>query len=117
MQFQNPDGSPGGPPIAQLSVVPYGTRYLAGAFTWDALSSEIKSWVSDTPWGPWKEQATTTATFQERTSDQFAYGARIVNLPGANWTVVYSLNDPINLTQDFTLYRGQFATPNGLPSP
>jgi hypothetical protein len=110
MEFPN-----SGPPIAQLSVVPYGNRYLAGAFTWDTLSNEIKSWVSDTPYGPWTQSPTTAATFQPRTGQQIAYDARIVNLPGSGWTVVYSANDPNNQNQDFTLYRGQFASPSGLP--
>ncbi len=117
MEFKNPDGSPGGPPIAQLSVVPYGTRYLAGAFTWDTISPDIKAWVANTPSGPWTQQPSDVATFQPRTSDQIAYNARIANLPGASWTVVYNVNGPINQDQDFTLYRGQFATPSGLPSP
>jgi hypothetical protein len=30
MKFQKSDGSDDGPPIAQLSVVPYGNRFLAG---------------------------------------------------------------------------------------
>jgi hypothetical protein len=107
-----------GPPIAQLSVVSYGNRYLAGAFTWDALSTDIKAWVADTPWGPWRQQASNVATFHPQTSDQIAYDARIANLLGAGWTVVYSVNDPtIRQQQDFTLYRGQFAAPSGLPSP
>jgi hypothetical protein len=117
MEFKKSDGSADGSPIAQLSVVPYGNRYLAGAFTWDTVSPDIKAWVADTPWGPWQQQPSNVATFQPRTADQFAYDARIANLPGASWTVVYSVNDPINQTQDFTLYRGQFATPSGLPSP
>ena len=116
MEFTK-NGSSDSSPLAQLSVVPYGTRYLAGAFVWDTVSPDIKSWVSDTPWGPWVQQATTTATFQPRTTQQFAYDAHVVNLPGASWTVVYSVDDPYNQNQDFTLYRGQFATPSGLPLP
>jgi hypothetical protein len=117
MEFTNN----GGPPLAQLSVVPYGNRYLAGAFGWDTLSSDINAWVSDTPWGPWARinnadgTAHAVATFQKRTNDQFAYDAHIVNLPGAGWTVVYGANDPNGQRLDFTLYRGQFASPNGLP--
>ena len=115
MAFTKNGGQPDGPPIAQLSVVPYGNRYLAGAFTWDTISPDIRAWVSVTPWGPWEQQPAATATFQKRTNDQTAYDAHIVNLPGAGRTVVYSVNDPINQQQDFTLYRGEFAAPNGLP--
>ena len=117
MEFTKNGGGTDNSPLAQLSVVPYGNRYLAGAFVWDTLSYDIKAWVSDTPWGPWEKQSTTTATFQPRTSQQIAYDAHIVNLPGASWTVVYSANDPYSQNQDFTLYRGQFAAPNWLPSP
>jgi hypothetical protein len=116
MEFTK-NGQPDGAPIAQLSVVPYGSRYLAGAFTWDTISNDIRAWVSPTPWGPWEQQPATTATFQARASQQIAYDAHIVNLPGAGWTVVYGVNDPVNQNQDFTLYRGQFAAPSGLPSP
>jgi hypothetical protein len=117
MKFKKSDGSDDGPPIAQLSVVPYGNRYLAGAFTWDTKAPDIKAWVADTPWGPWVQQPSNVATFHRRTSDQLGYDARIANLPGSGWTVVYSANDPINQQQDFTLYRGQFSAPSGLPSP
>ena len=117
MEFTTNGGQSEGAPIAQLSVVPYGTHYLAGAFTWDTISPDIQAWASDNPWGPWKKQPAATATFQPRTSQQIAYDAHIVNLPGPGWTVVYSVNDPVNQNQDFTLYRGQFAAPSGLPSP
>jgi hypothetical protein len=117
MKFKKSDGSDDGSPIAQLSVVPFGNRYLAGAFTWDTIAPDVRAWVADDPWGPWVQQPSNVATFQRRTSDQLAYDARIANLPGAGWTVVYSVNDPIHGLQDFTLYRGEFATPSGLPSP
>jgi hypothetical protein len=117
MEFQKSDGSDDGPPIAQLSVVPYGNRYLAGAFTWDTVAPDIRAWVADTPWGPWVQQPSNVATFQRRTNEQIAYDARIAKLPGPGWTVAYSVNDPIKQQQDFTLYRGQFAAPSGLPSP
>ena len=118
MAFTQNNGQPGSPPIAQFSVVPYGSNngYLAGAFEWDTISPEIKAWTAPTPAGPWEQRPVTTATFQKRTDDQIAYDAHIVNLPApAGWTVVYSVNDPIHQNQDFTLYRGQFAAPNGLP--
>jgi hypothetical protein len=114
-------------PPSQLSVVPYGSGYLAGAFAADTLKdangrSFVRAWTSASPQGPWTMVMTGTspqsiATFQARTSDQIAYDARIAQLPGSGWTVVYSVNDPINQTQDFTLYRGEFAAPNGLPPP
>ena len=114
-------------PPAQLSVVPYGNGYLAGAFAADLFKdvngrSFVRAWTSDSPQGPWQMvmdgmNPQTVATFQARTSEQIAYDARVARLPGAGWTVVYSVNDPINQNQDFTLYRGQFAAPNGLPPP
>jgi hypothetical protein len=119
---------PDGAPLAQLSVVPYGNRYLAGAFEADVFQDEqgrsfVRAWVSDTPYGPWQMvvdgtgQPQTVATFQRRTANQIAYGAMIAQLPGAGWTVVYSSNDPNSGFSNFTLYRGEFATPAGLPPP
>jgi hypothetical protein len=119
---------PEGAPLAQLSVVPYGDGFLAGAFEADTFQDEqgrsfVRAWVSDSPEGPWQMvmdvtgQPQTVATFQRRTADQIAYGAMIAQLPGAGWTVVYSANDPIRQWNDFTLYRGEFAPPVGLPSP
>jgi hypothetical protein len=115
LEFRKSDLSTDGAPIAQLSVVPYGNRYLAGAFIWDTVSPEIGAWVADNPWGPWVKQPSNVATFQRRTNEQIGYDARIAQLPGAGWTVVYNVNDPINQWNDFTLYRGQFAPPSGLP--
>jgi hypothetical protein len=116
IQFLQSDGvTSEGPPIAQLSVVPYGSRYLAGAFIWDAHGPDIGAWVADNPWGPWVHQPSNVATFQPRTNKQLGYDARIAQLPGAGWTVVYSANDPEGQFSDWTLYRGQFAAPNGLP--
>ena len=62
-------------------------------------------------------QPQTIATFQRQTTDQIAYDARVAPLPGAGWTVVYNVNDPLHQQQNHTLYRGQFAAPNGLPAP
>jgi hypothetical protein len=119
-----PDNSP----IAQLSVVPYGNRFLASAFEADVFQDQqgrsfVRAWVADTPQGPWQMvvngtgQPQNVATFQRQTADQIAYDARVAELPGAGWTVVYSVNDPIHQQQNFTLYRGQFAAPTGLPAP
>lgn len=118
MKFMKSDGTTeDGPPIAQLSVVPYGSRYLAGAFIWDTITPEMGAWIANNPWGPWVKRPSDVAVFSKRTNEQIGYDARIAQLPGAGWTVVYSANDPFHLGQDFTLYRGQFAPPNGLPPP
>jgi hypothetical protein len=115
MKFTKSDGSAVGSPLAQLSAVPYGNRrYLAGAFVWDTVAPEIGAWTSDSPSGPWVQQSSNAAMFHPR-DRQIAYDARIAKLPGPGWTVVYSENDPYNQNGDFTLYRGEFATPNGLP--
>jgi hypothetical protein len=119
---------PGASPLAQISVVPYGDGFLAGAFEADTWGNEqgrsfVRAWVSDTPHGPWQMvvdvtgEPQTVATFERRNADQIAYGATITQLPGAGWTVVYSANDPNSGFSDFTLYRGEFATPAGLPPP
>jgi hypothetical protein len=114
-------------PLAQLSVVPYGNGFLAGAFAADVFQdgqgrSFVRAWVSDTPHGPWAlvmngTQPRDVATFQKRSPDQIAYDAHIENLAGSGWTVVFSANDPHRGWQDFTLYRGEFRAPVGLPAP
>jgi hypothetical protein len=127
MKF-NKNNLPDSSPLAQLNVVPYGSRFLAGAFAADVFQdnqgrSFVRAWTSDTPHGPWELVVTSggqprdVAIFQRRTPNQIAYDARIVPLPGAGWTVVYNVNDPIHQWNDFTLYRGEFAAPNGLPDP
>ena len=119
---------PGDAPLAQLSVVPYGSRFLASAFEADVFQDQqgrsfVRAWVADTPQGPWQMvvdgtgQPQTIATFQRQTADQIAYHARVAQLPGAGWAVVYSVNDPLHQQQNLTLYRGQFAAPSGLPAP
>lgn len=112
-------------PLAQLSVVPYGNRYLAVAFAADAADaangSPVWAWEADTPTGPWKKVMNGTSprtimTFTERSSDQLAYDARIARLQGTpGWTIVYSVNSPSLGWQDWTYYRGEFKAPSGLP--
>jgi len=118
---------PSGAPLAQLSVIPYGNRFLATAFEADVFQDDqgrsfVRAWVSNTPEGPWDMVVTgvqpqTVATFTRSTTQQIAYDARVAPLTGPGPTVVYSVNDPINQQHDFRLYRGEFATPNGLPAP
>jgi hypothetical protein len=121
-----PDSSP----PSQLSVVPYGSGYLAGAFAADVFKdgngdSLVWAWTSNSPQGPWSmvmngTNPRTVATFHNQTSNQIAYDARIAPLSGgAGWTVVYSRNDPDPAAQqqNWTLYRGEFEAPTGLPSP
>lgn len=121
-------GLPDSSPIAQLTVVPYGNRYLAIAFAADVFQDQqgrsfVRAWTSDTPHGPWallldaQDQPQDVATFQRRTTDQIAYDARIAPLPGPGWTIVFNVNDPIHQRDDFTLYRGEFKAPIGLPQP
>jgi hypothetical protein len=101
---------------------------LAGAFEADVFQDQqgrsfVRGWTSNAPEGPWEMvltgngQPQNVATFQRRTADQLAYGARIAPLPGAGWTVVYSVDDPIRQWDDFTLYRGGFKAPIGFPPP
>jgi hypothetical protein len=76
-----PDSSP----LAQLSVVPYGSGYLAGAFAADVFkdgngNSFVRTWTSATPQGPWNmvmngTNPQTVTTFHNQTSDQVAYDA------------------------------------------
>jgi hypothetical protein len=127
MTFKN-NSLPDGSPVAQLNVVQDGNRFLAGAFEADVFQDQqgrsfVRGWTSNAPEGPWEMvltgngQPQNVATFQRRTADQIAYGARIAPLPGAGWTVVYSVNDPIRQWDDFTLYRGDFKAPIGFPPP
>jgi hypothetical protein len=113
-------------PLAQLSVVPYGDGYLAGAFAADVFQDEsgqsfVWAWTADSPEGPWQRVQNldgtpkNVATFRKHSQDQFAYDAHIEQLPGTGWTVVYSVNDPHRGWQNFTLYGGEFKRPIGLP--
>lgn len=117
-----------GSPAAQLSVVPYGDRYLASAFAADVFQDDqgrsfVRAWEADSPQGPWKmvmngTEPETIATFTKRSAHQLAYDARVAQLAGgAGWTAVYSVNDPEGQRNDFRLYRGEFSAPNGLPAP
>ena len=103
-------------PLAQLSVTPYGTKYLAAASS-DVLDTRIRAWIADNPEGPWTYlSVVATAAVQQ---GQIAYDARIAQLTGAGWTAVYSVNGDPHNTEDVRLYRGQFAAPNPgvLPPP
>jgi hypothetical protein len=99
-------------PLGQLSVVPYGSKYLGSAIS-DVLDTRVRAWIADSPEGPWTYLGVVaTAAFQN--GDQIAYGGRVADLPGtARWTVGYNVNDPNpdHEKQNVTLYRGQFATP------
>jgi hypothetical protein len=112
-------------PLAQLSVVQDGSRYIASAFAADVFQdsqgrSFVNAWTAASPQGPWQKVMDGTtprniATFQKRSANQVAYDARTTTLTGAGWTTIYSVNDPNGQLSDWTLYRGQFATPNGFP--
>jgi hypothetical protein len=116
-------GQPDWSPLAQLTVVPNGNRWLAVAFEADVLNDNgqqhVLAWESDTPRGPWAKvmdglTERRVATWTARTPDQIAYGATLVALPGAGRTVIWSVND-LNMGADHTLYRGEFHVPSGLP--
>jgi hypothetical protein len=113
-------------PLAQLSVVQDGSRYIASAFAADVFQdnqgrSFVNAWTATSPQGPWQKVMDGTnprniAVFTKRSANQVAYDARTASLSGgAGWTVVYSANDPDGQFSDWTLYRGEFATPNGFP--
>jgi hypothetical protein len=120
------DSLPDSSPLAQLSVVPDGSRYVASAFAADVFQdnqgrSFVWAWKADKPQGPWQTvmngtNPQTVATFQKRSPNQIAYDARTASVSGgAGWTVVYSANDPDGQFSDWRLYRGEFANPNGFP--
>jgi hypothetical protein len=96
-------------PLAQLSVTPYGTKYLAAASS-DVLDPRIRAWIADNPEGPWTYLGVVaTAVLQQ---GQISYDARVAELAGAGWTAVYSVNGDPHNTEGVRLYRGQFAAPN-----
>jgi hypothetical protein len=109
MTFTGTPTDDAAPPLAQLSVTPYGTKYLAAASS-DVLDPRIRAWIADNPEGPWTYLGVVaTAVLQQ---GQISYDARVADLTGAGWTAVYSVNgDPHNV-EDVRLYRGQFAPPN-----
>jgi hypothetical protein len=49
MEFEAGDGSPSSLPIAQFSVVLFGSRYLVAAFQWDTIDSQVGAWVANNP--------------------------------------------------------------------
>ena len=103
-------------PLAQLSVTPYGTKYLAAASS-DVLDTRIRAWIADNPEGPWQYLGVVATEVVQQ--GQIAYDSRVAELTGAGWTAVYSVNGDPHNTEDVRLYRGQFATPNPgvLPAP
>jgi hypothetical protein len=124
MTFTSNTPMAGMSPVAQLSVAPSNGSFRGTAFSGDGFtgSTPVWAWTATDPQGPWARVENvngtpkTIATFAPRTPQQFAYDARIADLPaGTGLTVVYGVNDPFNQNQDFTLYRGEFAHPNGLP--
>jgi hypothetical protein len=110
MQFVDQNGLlPTDAPLAQLSVLPDGTGYLAASLDVDGFT-QVGAWTSSAPQGPWR-RAGVVATLTPQSSGQLAYDGRIANLAGAGRTVVYNVNDPENNTQNVDLYGGRFATP------
>jgi len=103
-------------PLGQLSVTPYGTKYVAAASS-DVLDTRIRAWIADSPDGPWQYLGVVATEVVQQ--GQIAYDARVADLTGAGWTAVYSVNGDPHNTENVRLYRGQFATPNAgvLPPP
>jgi hypothetical protein len=103
-------------PLAQLSVTPYGTKFLAATSS-DVLDTRIRGWISDNPDGPWQYLGVVATEVVQQ--GQIGYDARVANLTGAGWTAVYSVNGDPHNNEDVRLYRGQFAPPNAgvLPPP
>jgi len=88
---------------------PQRNGYLAASLDVDGFT-QVGAWTSTVPQGPW-QRAGVVATNTPQSSGQLAYDGRMANLPGAGWTVVYGVNDPVNNTQNVDLYGGRFATP------
>jgi hypothetical protein len=101
-------------PTGQFSVARYGSKYLASAVN-DVLDTRVRAWIADSPQGPW-QYVGVVATADLKNNHQLVYDARVADLPGSGWTAVYNVNDHDHQQQDFTLYRGQFAKPTGLPA-
>jgi hypothetical protein len=107
--FVDQNGQPTDAPLAQPSVVPNGSGYLAASLDVDGFN-QVGAWTSTAPQGPW-QRAGIVANHTPESSGQLSYDARIANLPGAGRTVVYNVNDPENYTQNVHLYGGRFVPP------
>jgi hypothetical protein len=109
MPFVDQNGLPTDAPLAQPSVVPNGTGYLAASLDVDGFH-QVGAWTSTAPQGPWR-RAGIVANHTPESSGQLSYDGRIADLPGAGRTVVYSVNDAQNNTQNVDLYGGRFVPP------
>jgi hypothetical protein len=123
MTFLRADASVDDPPVAGLTVVPYGSGWLASAKRGEIISSDVTAWYSASVTGPWSPvnlpDGRVATTVTDNSVDQFSYNGRVVVLPGSGPTVVYSVNttnDPAKRL-DAHLYGPRFATPVGLPAP
>jgi hypothetical protein len=114
MLFVDQSGLPTDAPLAQPSVVPNGTGYLAVSLDVDGFG-QLGAWTSTAPQGPW-QRAGVVASHTPESSGQLSYDGRIADLPGAGRTVVYSVNDPENNTENVDLYGGRFVPP-AIPIP
>jgi hypothetical protein len=88
---------------------PTATGYLAVSLDVDGFG-QLGAWTSTAPQGPW-QRAGVVASHTPESSGQLSYDGRIADLPGAGRTVVYSVNDPENFTQNIDLYGGRFVPP------
>jgi hypothetical protein len=105
-------------PVGQIHPIRYGTGWLAVAKDRDFDGSKILLWKSPNPAGPWSLVGQIGST-PVPASPKLNYGARLVDLPGAGWTVAWNINDDFwAIFGNVRLYGPKFAAPSvSLPDP
>ena len=111
-------------PMSQLRVTRYGDGWIGVAKMIDGFTEDVTAWYSLSPTGPWVRVPTANgdgkiATTPKADDDDLVYGASLVNLPGAGWTVMWNINAfPVSeVTADVRRYGPRFAAPSDLETP
>jgi hypothetical protein len=125
MSFLNGEGTEvGGPGLSQLHVTPYGAGWVGVSKRIDGYTDDVTAWFSSSPQGPWQLLPTPDgdgeiATTPTADPDDLAYGASLVNLPGAGWVVMWNVNSlpNSNVAANIWRYGPKFAAPSNLPAP
>ena len=114
----------GSAPMSQLRVTRYGNGWIGIAKRIDGYTEDVTAWYSSSPAGPWQRVPTPAGDGRIATTpipepEDLAYGAALVDLPGAGWTVMWNVNAlPISEVEaNIRRYGPKFVAPSNLPPP